>query len=116
MFASLLAHIEQYGMQVEYLFSSDPSIRQLNDVIDLLASNPDASLAAPTRNNPQIAAAALAAYTRQLPEALIPSPFYEQLSSELDNEPYANRIAAVCSHHPLPPPTPAHKGVVWCGV
>mgnify|MGYP002630967201 CR=1 FL=1 len=94
-FASLLGHIEQVGMGVEGLFAGDPSVRQLNDVIDLMHTSPDAPLANVTRGNPQVAAAALAAYTRQLPEALVPSPFYEQLGQAIEMEEYVNRIATV---------------------
>ena len=58
-FASLLAHIEQVGMNTPNLFFGDPGIRQLNDVIDLLHSDPDARLGGPTHDDPRTAAAAL---------------------------------------------------------
>lgn len=94
--AGLLAHLESVGLQVEGLFLGDPQVRAINDVINAMRNGGGhADVHAVTHGDPQLAAATLAAYTRQLPEALLPSPFAEQMFAELDVGDYASKIAAI---------------------
>ena len=57
------------------------------------AAGPDADLGRLTRGDARLAAAALAAYVRQPPEALLPSPEAEQLFIAVDVGDFALRIA-----------------------
>ena len=92
----LVAYLEITGPTTEDLFGGDPSIRQINDLIDdLSAAGEHADVDRISRGSPRLAASTLAAYVRQLPEALIPSPSYEGLCGAVDVEAYVERIAAL---------------------
>jgi hypothetical protein len=94
--ASLLGHLEEVGMQVEDLFAGDPSVIEINDVLDeLRETEGGADLHELTRGDPRLAAAALAAYTRQLPKPLLCTPHVEALFQGLMVEDYAHRVAAL---------------------
>ena len=83
-------------MQTEDLFGGDPSVREINDVLDeLRVSDGGADLYAVTQSNPRLAAAALAAYIRQLPEPLLGTLHVEALLQTLSVEEYAYRVAAL---------------------
>ena len=88
----LVSYLEITGPTTEDLFGGDPSIRQINDLIDdLNAAGEHADVDQLSRGNPRLAAATLAAYIRQLPEPLV----NEELHAPLDTEVYVERIAAL---------------------
>ena len=88
----LVSYLEITGPTTEDLFGGDPSIRQINDLIDdLNAAGEHADVDQVSRGNPRLAAATLAAYIRQLPEPLV----HEELHAPLDVEVYVERIAAL---------------------
>lgn len=83
-------------MQTEDLFAGDPAVIEINDVIDeLRETQGGADLYHLTRGDPRLAAAALAAYTRQLPQPLLCTPHVEALFQALNVEDYAHRVAAL---------------------
>ena len=50
--AALVSHLEECGMQTEDLFGGDPSVREINDVLDeLRVSDGGADLYAVTQSN-----------------------------------------------------------------
>jgi len=88
----LVSYLEITGPTTEDLFGGDPSIRQINDLIDdLNAAGEHADVDQVSRGNPRLAAATLAAYIRQLPEP----PLHDELHGALDGEVYVERIAAL---------------------
>ena len=92
----LVSYLEITGPTTEDLFGGDLSIRQINDLIDdLNAAGEHADVDQVSRGNPRLAAATLAAYVRQLPEPLLPSPPHEEMHAALDVEVYVERIAAL---------------------
>ena len=94
--SALIAHLEEAGQQVEDLFGGDPRVRDLNDLIDELhAGGSGVDLYAVTRGDARLAAATLAAYTRNLPEPLLPSPEVDLMYSVPDEPDYARKIASL---------------------
>ena len=85
----LVSYLEITGPTTEDLFGGEPSIRQINDLIDdLNAAGEHADVDQVARGNPRLAAATLAAYIRQLPEPLV----NEDLHAPLDTEVYVELI------------------------
>ena len=94
--ALLISHLEVVGPSTDELFGGDPQIRDINDILDeLRAGGRGVDLHALTRGDHRLAAAALAAYCRQLPDPLMPSPEAEQLFAALDVPDFAFRIAGI---------------------
>lgn len=94
--AGLLSHLELVGPRTEDLFMGNPRVRDINDVLEgVHEAGPHADVEHITRGDAQLAASALAAYTRQLPEALLPSPTCDQMFAALELDDYAYKIAAI---------------------
>ena len=92
----LITFLEVVGLTTPDLFAGDPTVRDINDLIDdLNAMGEHADVDRAARGDAHLAASTLAAYVRNLPEALLPSPHYEQMCSALDVEVYVERIAAL---------------------
>ena len=71
-------------------------MRDINDLLDTLRTDGDSvDCHAATRGDVRLAAATLAAYTRSLPEPLLPAFCIESLFLALDVEDYAHRVAAM---------------------
>ena len=71
-------------------------VRDINDLLDeLRAGGSGVDMHAATRGDARLAAAALAAYCRQLPEALLPMPEANYLCAALDVPDFALRIAGI---------------------
>jgi hypothetical protein len=91
----LISYLEVAGLATPELFGGDPSVQEINDVIDRLRTGHSPDVAAVTRESVRLAAASLAAYIRQLPKPLLVPPHYEALCSVMDAESYGERIASV---------------------
>lgn len=88
----LITYLEGHGMHRDALFAGDPSIRSINDTIDALGS-PDADVDYVVGGDSHLAGSTVAAYLRQLPEALIPSPTVEQMFGALECADVGLRVA-----------------------
>ena len=68
----------------------------MNELLDALNAGGDGiDCYAASRGDARLAAAALAAYTRQLPEPLIPEQNLVGLAAALDIDDFAHRVAGV---------------------
>ena len=95
--AQLISHLESCGNATEDLFGGDPRVRDINDVLDELRASGGSGVDVDnlTRGDSRLAAASLAAYCRQLPEALVPEPEATHLCAALDVPDFALRIAGI---------------------
>lgn len=91
----LISYLEHAGLGTPELFAGDPSVREINDVIDALRDGHFTDVAAATRGSTRLAASALAAYIRQLPQPLLAPPHYEALCAAMEADSYGERIASV---------------------
>jgi hypothetical protein len=94
--AELVSYLEVDGVATPDLFGADPRVRDINGVLDeLRAASINVDVHAVCRGESHLAAAALAAYCRSLPEPLLPSPFAEQLCQAVEHPDFALRVAGI---------------------
>ena len=91
--AELVSYLELQGPHVDHLFGGDPAVRDINDLLDDVRAGADLHVL--SRGDVHLAAAALAAYCRQLPDSLVPAPEAKQLCAALDGTDFAYRVAGV---------------------
>ena len=91
-----IAYLEHSCVSQPSLFFGEPSVREINDLIDAIRDAPTTpDLPTLSAHRPQLAAAALAAYVHSLPAPLVPSPAYEHLCGALGADSYGARVAQV---------------------
>ena len=91
-----IAYLEHSCVSQPSLFFGEPSVREINDLIDAIRDAPTTpDLPTLSAHRPQLAAAALAAYVHSLPAPLVPSPAYERLCGALGADSYGARVAQV---------------------
>ena len=91
----LVSYLEVAGLSTPELFAGDPSVSEINSVIDALRAGRSSDVGSVTRGSVRLAGASLAAYIRQLPAPLLLPPHYEALCASMDADSYGERIASV---------------------